>query len=138
MGTGSAPRFASEHSRVRARCAELLVVAPAVEGTGPYAFALAAPAPQGLSLDAATGELRWRPTREQAGPHTVQRRVSTALGDAVETLEVDVACEAARLAVGCGCSGAGGGGQAASLAAAGALLVLLRRRRRAAPGRPVP
>nr|WP_228530652.1 MULTISPECIES: kelch repeat-containing protein [Myxococcaceae] len=121
------PHFASAADSLQAHCAQALAVPAAVQGDGPLTFALGGEVPEGMEVDAASGELRWSPSRAQVGHYRVVRRVSSAAGEDSEVLDVDVACDAMQLGVRCGCNG---GGEAGSLATAGALLGLLRRRRR--------
>lgn len=49
--------------------------------------------PVGVSLDAATGALRWQPTLEQLGTHTLIVEVQDALlATALQTWQIDVGC----------------------------------------------
>lgn len=79
----------------------------------PVSFA-AVSVPEGLSVDAATGEVRWTPRQEQVGPQPVVLAVTNASGTSEQRFSVEVACTRpplpAAYQVGCGCGAAAAAG----------------------------
>jgi len=117
---------------------EWTAAAPVVSGDGPRTFSLhgygAAPVPEGMTIDAATGAARWLPTSRAPGVHRAVLRVETPSGSAEQLVELDVQCGPPQVG-GVGCCSAGGPG-AAWIPLAMALWLLLRpgRRRLHRPG----
>ncbi len=83
--------------------------------------------PEGLTVDAATGALAWRPSGAQAGLQSFVLRASNAAGTDSQRVEISVECVPVKLALGCGCSG--GGDLCAAAFALLALGTIARRRR---------
>jgi hypothetical protein len=144
-----APRFVST-ADTSARCGVPYRYSgagrPQVEGSGPLTFTLepllGVPLPPSLSVDADSGELRWTPTRAEAGANPLSLVATNAAGVARQEFAVVVSCpEPIGFGSSCGCLGSGpGSGPDATAGASGtafaalALLGLLRGRV-ARPGR---
>lgn len=82
---------------------------PEVQGTGPFAFSVTgipgSPVPEGLTVDAATGEFEWVPSPQQKGAHPLLLSVTNAAGYDQQLFSVVVDCaDAPVMPVGCGCS----------------------------------
>jgi hypothetical protein len=83
---------------------------PAAEGTAPLTWSVGEGAPGGFEVDAASGQIRWTPTRDQAGSHSVEVVVSNVAGVDRQEFQVEVVCEGpAVYGLGCGCDAGGGG-----------------------------
>jgi hypothetical protein len=106
---------------------------PVSTGTRPLTWALrgvdGSPVPEGMTVDAQSGQVRWQPTSSQVGLARVVLRVENAAGADEQVLEVDVECgPPAQYAAACGCMSADG--SLVPLALALVALVLGSRRRR--------
>ncbi|MGQ0508365.1 MAG: Kelch repeat-containing protein [Myxococcaceae bacterium] len=110
-------------------------VVPVISGSGPAAYSVeplpGEALPEGMGVDAATGQLDWRPTRMQQGPHAFLLRVTTPAGTDARPVSVDIECVSRSVAVGCGCQAldSGNASWALLLIAAAASRARCRRRR---------
>lgn len=112
-GSAVPPRFVSSPNGV-AFCGAPYRYAstrrPEVIGDQPLQFSLRGAAPEGLVVDAMTGELTWKPSGAQGGVHTFELVVSGPGGEAAQDVEIAVECPgSAPMKVGCGCGVTGGG-----------------------------
>lgn len=81
---------------------------PQVEGTGPFTFsvhpALGLALPQGLSVDATSGEFSWTPTAAQVGANPLELRVDGPGGSDAQQFAIVVDCPPTKTLEVCGCS----------------------------------
>ncbi|MFZ5471539.1 MAG: putative Ig domain-containing protein, partial [Myxococcota bacterium] len=69
-----------------------------------------APLPEGFAIDTRTGEIRWVPSREQAGAHELEVWATHAAGSDVQRFSVTVSCPPqTETEVKCGCGHVGAG-----------------------------
>jgi hypothetical protein len=108
-GTGLAPVFTSSPT-TSAFCGAPYHYSgthtPDVTGTGPFAFTVApipgSALPAGLTVDPATGDFGWTPSKADVGTHPVIVSVSNADGTATQTFSIVVECkDDQKVAVGC-------------------------------------
>lgn len=59
--------------------------------------------PEGAQVSPYTGQILWRPTAAQAGPHRFELVADTSAGEVVQELQVTVRCAGRELAVAPGC-----------------------------------
>lgn len=106
--TGSAPHFTSAVS-VQLTCGESWSYSkagrPEVAGEGPFTFSArtadGSPLPEGFSIDASTGEVSWRTTRDQVGSVTLELRVESPTGADTQVVQLDVECARRSVTVSC-------------------------------------
>ncbi|MDQ3265266.1 MAG: PKD domain-containing protein [Myxococcota bacterium] len=107
------PVFMERYAERQAVCGTDFGHQPVVVGGSPRSFSLG-PAPQGMTIDPATGRVAWRPAPWQAVPdassHVAELIVSVGGASASQTLNLAVTpCVSTELGTcGCGASGAGG------------------------------
>lgn len=82
---------------------------PTVTGNAPITFSVSGveggPAPEGLTVDADTGEFAWSPTASQKGPNAIVLIAQNAQGIERQVFEVIVDCPGPKnVPVGCACS----------------------------------
>ncbi len=98
-----APRFASG-AGASIECGEAWGYSPAgapeVLGQGPFTFS-ATGAPEGMTVDAATGAVSWTPTQEQEGEYLVRLHVESPAGFDEQVLALRVTCAKKHAKVGC-------------------------------------
>ncbi|MEW5740960.1 MAG: putative Ig domain-containing protein [Myxococcota bacterium] len=79
--------------------------APTVSGVGPFTFSVrmadGSALPEGLTLNAETGELSWTPGAALAGEYELELTVSSPKGSDSQRLRVEVVCKSSNLGVGC-------------------------------------
>jgi PKD repeat protein len=108
---------------------------PEAVGQGPFTWELVpvgGALPEGMGLDAATGEITWTPSSRSVGTQRVALRVISPAGADQQDLAIEVQCgERPLLNAGCACGTTSG----MSMALAGLLLLALRAARlRSGPG----
>ncbi len=120
------PLFLERFAELQAVCGTAFSHQPIVAGGTPRTFSLG-PAPQGMTIDPATGVVAWRPAPWQAIPdassHAAELIVTAGGASASQVLNLTVTpCVSTELET-CGCGASGAGGPLIGLA----LLLLWRR-----------
>jgi hypothetical protein len=95
-----------------ARCGQAYEYRAIAAGDGPFGWSLDA-APEGMTVDPLTGEVRWLPSSGGSGESTVTLTVTGSGGRDTQQFGVDSTC---TLSVGCACSNSAGLGPFALIA----------------------
>jgi PKD repeat protein len=127
---GTVPAMIVSEPPGASRCGLKWAYQPIAMGTGPFTWKLTN-APEGMSLNDATGELSWMPD-PRLGPTTFTITATDSDGDYDQAVTLEVPCREVTLQT-CGCGAADG---FPAFAGAALLWLTLRPRRRAQRDRP--
>ncbi|MGQ0506522.1 MAG: PKD domain-containing protein, partial [Myxococcaceae bacterium] len=102
------PQIVSTPPSVSLVCSKPYVYQPVAVGEGPREWSLS-DAPDGMVVDAATGEVRWpSATAAGLGAHSVTLVVRGPSGEAVQQFSVERSCDTSSVFTGCGCRSSAG------------------------------